>query len=828
MASKIKDDLFLQVLKPSRYIGGEINSVRKKWGQKTLKFALAFPEPYEIGMSHLGFHILYGILNRQEDIACERVFAPWHDMAQLLKEKGIRLFSIESRKPISDFDMLGFSLQYEMSYTNVLCMLRLAGIPLRSKDRKDHHPIVLGGGPCTFNPEPLADFFDLFIIGEAEDAVLELTGLYRKLRSSTGSRNEILQGLSTMNSVYVPALYDLGRDGSTGVLYPEKGPKVRRRVIERLKTEHLPQRPIVPYMKVVHDRVAVEIQRGCTKGCRFCQAGMIYRPTRQRSTDDICEYALGSQGLTGYEDVSFLSLNSPDHPGLEKIFKALSERYSGCGVSISLPSTRVDRFNQTVMKHMSSMRKTGFTFAPEAGSERLRKAVNKDISDEQILGNLEKIFKEGWNLVKLYFMIGLPTESMQDIESLISLVNRVLSKARSISKRNRINVNISPFVPKPHTPYQWVKQEELSSLKEKLQVIMQGLRRRGVSLKWHDPEMSAIEALLARGDRRLGSVIEKVSQEGGFDGWSDNFKFSGWVSALEENGLVLKDLINRDIPTAGRLAWDFIDTGIDKDFLIKELKRTEKNELMTDCAFAPCNKCGLCDARIKPGIDRSNSGSFEKIQLPSACADHRPLLLTFSKTGNSRFLSHLETIKVFERAFRRTGISLKLSQGFHPIPLLRFSSALAIGLESEDEKLLVYADNSIDPNRVLQDINSQLPGGFEVLSAETLKDNAIRSKLKSESTSYSCRIGTALSNEQIESDIDRFRQNQSFLVSKKTKRGTREIDLKKSVLSIESQGRTVLITFDEGSGQINPLFALSRIFNRELKIGEDVKITKKR
>ncbi len=827
--SPFNENIFLKATKPSRYVGGEINSVKKPWNGNMLKFALAFPEPYEIGMSHLGFQIIYSLLNSKENILCERVFTPWIDMQEVLEENRIELFSIESRKPLRMFDIIGFSLQYEMSFTNVLSILKLSNIPFMADKRDENYPLIIAGGPSAFNPEPVALFFDAFIVGEAEEAIFEITSVFDSWKKQKSKdKNSLLETLSSIEGVYIPSFFKHSTDkNGAAYLTPLKKDyeKVKRRILADLSISHLPEKPVIPFMKVTHDRISVEIQRGCTKGCRFCQAGMIYRPTRQRKASEILDYAIKVQEKTGFEEISFLSLNSPDHPSLSNMCSAITEKFKGKAVSLSLPSTRLDEFRQEVMENLKSARKTGFTFAPEAGSERLRLAMNKPITDRQIFENLESVYKSGWNLVKLYFMIGLPTETAEDIEAIVSLSNKIVNQARKISKRNRLTVNVSPFVPKPHTPFQWNAQEPVDSLRGKIDYLKANLKNRSIKLKWTDPEVSSIEALLSRGSRETSNILLESFKLGArFDGWSDFFNYDIWLESIERAGRKLNEFINVKTAPCSRLPWDFIETGIHEDFFKTELENTQKSELTPDCAFGTCNYCGLCDGLIRPKVEKQEELKIENLENKNENPDvFKALILHFSKTGDARFLSHLETVKLFERALRRSKIPLKNSEGFHPIPIMKFSRALPIGIESEAEKLLIYSASTLSTDEVAKRLNDNLPKGFHI---NDIKQANFKSDLNltEKRIMYSVNLDNLMIPlDNIKEDLSRFKNCEKFVIVKKTKKANREVDLKEHILDIQMSNGSLSLIIDESTQSINPLLVVEKIFKN---FTSDVRIKK--
>ena len=606
----LNDDILMQVDKPARYIGGERNSVIKDPEQVKIRFAMCFPDVYEVGMSHLGIQILYDMLNRREDTWCERVYSPWLDLDRILREQKLPLFALESQDPVRDFDFLGITLQYEMCYTNVLQVLDLSGIPLLATERTDSDPIVIGGGPCAYNPEPIADFFDFFYLGEGETSYDEILDLYRRERESGAfNRREFLKKIAGIRGMYVPQFYtaEYHEDGTLRSFKPntEGVPdRVRKCVEADLSNTFYPEKPIVPFIRTVQDRVVLEIQRGCIRGCRFCQAGMIYRPIRERSVSFLEKLADSMLASTGQEEITLSSLSSSDYSGLKELVYYLIENYGENYVNVSLPSLRIDAFSLDVMSRVQDISKSSLTFAPEAGTQRMRNVINKGLTEEDILGGAAEAFRGGWNKVKLYFMLGLPTETEEDVRGIAELAEKICEEYYRIPKQERkgkVNVGISTsfFIPKPFTPFQWTKmapkEDFLNNQRLLRETVNDMLNRKSISYKWHDMETSELEGVFARGDRRLSKAILSAYKKGCiYDAWDEYFHYEKWLEAFRENGISVEFYNLREREKSELLPWDFIDIGVSRSFLWKEYERALRGEVSPNCR----RKCLGCGAAV--------------------------------------------------------------------------------------------------------------------------------------------------------------------------------------------------------------------------------------
>ncbi|MBF0449341.1 MAG: TIGR03960 family B12-binding radical SAM protein [Candidatus Magnetomorum sp.] len=774
MTYKTFQDTLSHVEMPGRYIGAEANTIKKNHQQTECCIALVFPDMYEIGSSHMGIQVLYHIINQHANALAERVFSPATDMSQILKTNAISLASLETRTPLRQFDIIGFSLLYELNYTNILSILDLSGIPFIASDRDDTFPLIIAGGPCTCNPEPVSDFFDALVIGDGEKVIVEM--IDRWIDHNKNNRKAVLKAWSEIEGVYVPSLYEYHQVGEVAgrrVPLDHSTRCVQRAIVSDLDISPFPDHPVVAIGKPVHDRYSLEIARGCTRGCRFCQAGMIYRPVRERSVDTLLKLATSALPSTGYDEISLLSLSSGDYSQIDPLMTGIMAYCQNEHIAVSLPSLRAGTLTPGLMTAIKKVRKTGFTIAPEAASERLRKVINKNITETDIINTVSKAFEMGWQLIKLYFMIGLPTETEDDIEEMIELVKRLRTIVKTYSKRSHINVSISTFIPKPHTPFQWCEQISLEKSKRIIHYLKEQLDIKGVRFKWQDPGVSYMEGIWSRGDRRLSKVLVEAYQQGcRFDGWSDHFRMDLWKKAFEAQD-IQSEIYHAKRSMAAPLPWDHVDMRVNRDFLIDEWQKAEKEGQTGDCRKGVCNNCGTCDfKKIKPRSAPSIIANAQPCERSVKNMLYHKRLFTYAKLLDARFLGHLELVTFMIRAFRRAGYCFEHSKGFHPMPKISFSDPLPLGLASEEE---CFVASIIDVNHpehdvditCLKKINMQLPEGLRLLSCEKMISKKMVLSNKPLAIEYEIHLADELDPQKIQ----KFMDAETFVVSKENRKG---------------------------------------------------------
>ncbi len=828
------------VLKPTRYTGSEHGIVKKDWSSVEARVCLAFPDIYDIGMSHLGYRILYKLLNDDPRILAERCYTPWIDMQAELKKRGLPLASLESVRPLSEFDVVGFSLQFELTYTNILLMMDMGGIPLRSAERGEEHPLIIAGGPVATHPEPIAPFIDAILIGDGEEAAGEIALTWTDGKKAGLSRQQRLEKLAGITGVYVPALYETREDPKTGfhVVTPpahDRAPfPVERRLVPDINAYPFPDEFPVGGPEAIFDRMSIEVARGCTEGCRFCQAGMIYRPVRERDPDQIIQTVENALKKSGQDEVSLTALSTADVSCISPLIKKLVEKTAPERVSLSVASLRAYGLAEDLLDDMRKVRTSGLTFAPEAGTQRMRDVINKNVTEAQLMETAERVFSRGFDRMKLYFILGLPTEEDEDVLGIADVGMNALWVGKKIGKRPSVTVSVSVHVPKPHTPFQWCAMDDLDEVDRKQKMLRDALRgKKGITLRLHDSTTSELEGVLARGDRRIGDVIERAYRHGAFfDSWDEHFKKDAWMEAFEHFGIDTAPFLST-IPLEARLPWDHLDVGLEDGFLAREYRKALQSRLSPPCGKAKgmfihhtnvaeaeedqrklvCYDCGIaCDlSRMRehrvgflqkmgaetpgtraslpviqdpqPGLKKNNP---ERYRPPRPGSSPTRVRLHFTKTGPSALLGHLDFIRDFPRVIRRAGVRTAYTEGFHPKPDMSFAPALALGVASLGEYIDVKLIDPPDPEELLLRLNQAASAGVEFLGAAFLGDqDPGLAKIIDEaryvigiSVEHLASLGNGSAEQALEAALDRYHESPEVVVERDVKGIKRRIDVK--------------------------------------------------
>ncbi len=815
---KVEYEKYLvSVENPARYIANEPEAYNKNISSETINFCFAFPDVYEVGFSHLGIKILYSVINNQKDAAADRVYAPWTDFGDILLQNNLPLFALESGVPVKDFDVLGITLQSELTFTNVLYILKLSQIPILAKDRDENYPLVIGGGPAISNPEPMAIFFDAIMIGDAEEAILEIKDAVKKTKNL--SKHEKLLELSKIEGLYIPALYNF-KDGKI-ISDIVKHPIKKRYFLDFNNPDFMHKNQLVPWLKPTHERYVIEIMRGCTRGCRFCHAGMFYRPTRERDPKVIVENLLENVEKTGWTEVALTSLSSSDYTNIKPLLFELYKKLQKSKTRISLPSLRVDSLDNDIISLLNAMHQTGLTIAPEAGSQRLRDIINKNISEDEIIRGIKIALENGWQVIKLYFMVGLPFEEDDDIYQLILLIKKIVELSK---KRLKINITLSPFVPKPFTPFQWEKMTDTQTLLKRIFKIKSALKHyRFIKIKYHTIETSILETIIGRGNRDVGMLILKAFENGAiFDGWAEKFDFDYWKKAANSLNMDL-DKFLEPIDTNDYLPWEHIDVGIDKNFLLRELENAKQKITTPDCRTDKCSLCGVCNKEVLPDYNKKMplpeivfEEERKNLQLPNY---HYRVF--YAKTGRLRFISHLDMLRMIQRFIRTMDIPLKYSGGYNIRPQIALSPPLSIGIEGLNEYFDITLFKKLNTDLLTKKLVEKFASIFKISKVEFLQDKKMlsmdyfpREQMKVIFKGFDTNI--------LKEKLDKYLKAKEWIFERTRKGKTKQRDMKPLIESISLKDDTLRIIKKRNGLSVfdilQSIFTLERENTNELTI----------
>ena len=836
---RLEHEVLQSVLKPARYTGGEWNAKVKDWDSVDCTFALALPDVYEVGMSNLGLAILYEILNREDNIAAERVYTPWIDMEQEMRQRNIPLFSLETKHELNKFDLFGFSLQYEMIFSNVLNMLDLAGIPLWSRDRGEDMPFIVGGGPCVYNVEPIADFFDFFIVGEGEEVILEVSRAFIQWKKDgrPGGRRGFLARLLTIDGIYVPSFYEPKYDAHGDYerlepLHEQAKTLIYKRVCRDMDKAMSVEHPLVPYMDIVHNRVMLELFRGCSRGCRFCQAGICYRPARERTEENLKSMARGLVDSSGYNEMSMTSLSSADYSCLGRLVDDLFGEFQNEEVSFSLPSLRIDSFSIDLAHKMQQVRKSGLTFAPEAGTQRLRDVINKGVTEEDLMNACASAFKQGWKQVKLYFMMGLPTETDEDVIGIARLAKKVVDLYTEIKGKRgcKVTVSVSCFVPKPYTPFQWFGQLPIEEFQRRQELLKSHITDRAITFNYHDARLSVIEGIFARGDRRLAKVLYQAWQDGAkFDGWSDLYKHEIWLTALEKCGIDGRYYNQRTRDFNEPLPWEITSPGVNAEFLQREWQKAMQAALTEDCRRGRCSACGICPNLGVHVIDYAKEEArrdYQPPQLPDRVhrdpkdAGRPRTLYKFraevTKGEELRYVSHLDYANIFIRAFKRAKLPMAYSEGFNHHMKVAFASALSLGVTSEAEYMEFELLKPVCQPEVFDKLQAQLPKGIELRGLREVQGRHKALMAEADEACYRASLELTGPAAEALNAVRRYNEAAEVNYQRITPKKKRDIELKQYMLQP--------LTFKENDGQLEMELDIAITQSGSVKPGEVIMV----